>query len=109
MNELPFSDVVSRLREALGVRLVAYIGSTKAGSDVTAWATGTAEPDEDVRERLLLALRIVQALREIDDDVTIGTWFKGMNPQLDDRAPAEVLREGRADEAMAAARGYMSY
>jgi hypothetical protein len=33
-----------------------------------------------------------------DDAAVMRAWFQGMNPQLDDRSPARLLREGDLDE-----------
>ena len=43
---LPFHEVVSELREMLGVRLVAYIGGVKSARSVSTWAEGTGTPGE---------------------------------------------------------------
>jgi hypothetical protein len=89
---LPFNELVSELREILGVRLVAYIGGVKAARSVTAWAEGKGQPGEIDRERLQHAFHAAAMLRESYDAATVQAWFKGMNPSLDDHAPAEVLR-----------------
>jgi hypothetical protein len=43
-----------------------------------------------------------------DSPAVVRAWFMGMNPQLDDENPAEVLAEGRSREVMAAARAYVN-
>jgi hypothetical protein len=35
-------------------------------------------------------------------------WFIGLNPQLDDDAPADAIREDRLKEALSAARAYIA-
>lgn len=90
---LPFDEVASRLREMLGVRLVAYIGGVKSARSVSAWAEGTGTPGEVDRERLRHAFHAAAMLRERYDAATVQSWFKGMNPALNDEAPADVLRE----------------
>lgn len=35
-------------------------------------------------------------------------WFMGMNSQLEDEAPAEVIAEGRTKDVMAAARAFVN-
>ncbi|MGO4383374.1 hypothetical protein AB4Y80_03960 [Specibacter sp. RAF43] len=51
-------------------------------------------------------------LDERDDRSVVQAWFQGMNPQLDDVAPARLLREGILDEVgstvLAAARAFTS-
>jgi hypothetical protein len=91
---LPFAEIVSQLREMIGVRLVAYIGGVKAARSVTAWAEGAGQPGEVDRERLRHAFYAAALLRERYDTSTVQSWFKGINPAMDDQAPAQVLREG---------------
>ena len=90
---LPFAEVVSGLREILGVRLVAYIGGVKSARSVSTWAEGTGAPGEIDRERVRHAFHAAALLRERYDATTVQSWFKGVNPSLDDDAPAHVLRE----------------
>lgn len=91
--QLPFHEVASRLREMLGVRLVAYIGGVKSAQSVSAWAEGTRTPSGVACERLRHAFHAAALLRERYDSTTVQSWFKGMNPALNDEAPAHVLRE----------------
>ena len=107
---LPFDDLVSKLRDILGVRLVAYIGGVKSARSVSSWAEGAGEPGETDRERLRHAYHAAALLRERYDATTVQSWFKGMNPSLSDRAPAQVLREGEpfavASDVIAAAKSF---
>ena len=86
--------MVSRLREILGVRLVAHIGGVQSARSVSTWVDGTRTPGEVDRERLRHAYQVAALLRERYDATTVQSWFKGMNPSLNDEAPAHVLREG---------------
>lgn len=90
---LPFPELVSQLREMLGVRLVAYIGGVKSARSVSTWAEGIVTPGEVDRERLRHAFHAAALLRDRYDATTVQSWFKGMNPALDDDAPAHVLRK----------------
>ncbi|TJY67358.1 hypothetical protein E4J89_15785 [Arthrobacter sp. CAU 1506] len=90
---LPFHEVVSGLRDMLGVRLAAYIGGVKSARSVSTWAEGTGTPGEVDRERLRHAFHAAALLRERYDVATVQSWFKGMNPALNNDAPARVLRE----------------
>ncbi|TIH30802.1 hypothetical protein [Subtercola vilae] len=107
---LPFSDLVSRLREILGVRLVAYIGGVKSTRPVSEWAAGQAKPGEIERERLQHAFHAAALLRERYDAATVQSWFKGMNPSLDDASPAQLLATGDplavASDVLAAAKSF---
>ena len=90
---LSFPEVVSGLRDMLGVRLVAYVGGVKSARSVSTWAEGKGTPGEVDRERLRHAFHAAALLRERYDAATVQSWFKGMNPALNDEAPAHVLRE----------------
>ncbi|MDP3949518.1 hypothetical protein [Microbacterium sp.] len=107
---LPFAEIVAKLREMLGVRLVAYIGGVKSARSVSTWADGTGQPGEIDRERLRHAFYAAAVLRERYDIATVQSWFKGMNPAMNDEAPAQVLREGDpligAREVIAAAKSF---
>lgn len=91
---LTLPEVVTKLREILGVRLVAYIGNVKSTQPVATWASGQRSPGEIDADRLRLAFQIAGLLRERYSATTVQSWFKGMNPALGDAAPARVLREG---------------
>lgn len=63
-------------------------------------------PAGDLR-RLRLAYRAGRLLAERDTPAVVQAWFQGLNPVLEDRSHARVLREGDVDEvgpAVSAAR-----
>ena len=91
-------EVVSSLRSILGARLCAYICSVKETRAVNEWAEGVRGPSEDTQRRLRLALQVAQAISEVDGPEVARAWFQGLNPQLEDRSPARLLREGDIDE-----------
>ena len=93
-----FPEVVAALREILGLKLCAYLGSVKETRAVNEWAEGVREPSDAVQRRLRLALQVAGAIAEVDGPEVARAWFQGLNPQLDDRSPARLLREGDIDE-----------
>lgn len=106
-----FDAVVRELRELLTPRLVAYIAGVRETRAVHQWADGTrAVKSDDVERRLRLALRIALVLREREEPRVIRAWFQGLNPRLDDRSAARLLRDGDLDEigpvVLAAARAF---
>src|SRR5512132_3604309 len=89
--ELP--EVVAELRDLLGASLTAYLGSVKETRAVNQWAAGERTPSAGVDQRLRLALMTSEA----DAPRVAQSWCMGMNPVLDDDAPARLLREGELE------------
>ena len=108
--KLPIAQLVERLRDLLGATLVAYLGEVKETRAVAQWAAGSREPATAIQVRLRLAYRVAALLAQKNDAGVVQAWFQGMNPQLDDVAPARVLREQDLDDAgpavLAAARAF---
>lgn len=109
-TSLPFDELITRLRDILGVRLVGYIGRVQLAHIVSNWVSGEAVPGENDQQRLRHAYHAAALLQERYDTVTVQAWFKGMNPALRYEAPAKVLREGEpldaARQVLAAARSF---
>lgn len=105
-------ELVANLREILGAKLVAYLGSVQETRAVRQWADSTdpRTPSNDVLNRLRMAYRIASLLRDKDSAGVVQAWFQGMNPRLDDVAPARLLREGDLEQVgpniLAAARAF---
>lgn len=93
---LPAPELVGGLRDLLGAKLVAYLGSVQETRAVRQWAAADdpRTPSADVLNRLRMAYRIATLLREKDGPGVLQAWFQGMNPRLEDVAPARLLREG---------------
>lgn len=109
----PFDEVAAELRELLGVRLVAYIGGVGETRTVHQWADSDAgrKPSEKIQQRLRAALQAALVIATVDGKDVAQVWFQGLNPQLDDRSPARLLRDGDLDETgpavLAAARAFL--
>lgn len=107
---LSSAEVVGRLRDVLGARLVAYLGSVKETRAVRQWAEGDRVPSAEIMVRLRTAHHAAALLGEKDSAAVVQAWFQGMNPRLDDVAPARLLREGDLDQVgplvLAAARAF---
>lgn len=93
------AEIVSRLRDLLGATLVAYLGEVKETRAVAQWAAGDRAPSNAVTTRLRTAYQAAALLREKDSAHVVRAWFQGMNPQLDDVAPARLLLEQPLDQA----------
>jgi hypothetical protein len=107
-SDLPV--VVAELRSALGARLVAYLGSVSETRAVREWAEGERSPRQGAQERLRFAHQIVATIGHAEGPRVARAWLVGLNPQLDDRSPAHLIREANLEEigprVMAAAREF---
>lgn len=101
-------SIVEFLKENLGTGLVALI----AGVDIKTaqrWNKDAArQPRELSERRLRAAYQVFQELLPIEASATIRAWFMGMNPQLGDQSPAEVIAQDQYREVLAAARAFAS-
>ncbi len=94
---LPTPELVGNLVEILGRKLTAYIGNVKDTRLVDAWMKGS-KPYKVSEERLWFALEVARTLREHDSAEVVQAWMIGLNPELDDRVPLRLLREGELEE-----------
>ena len=90
-TRLGVSTIVGSLQDILGQRLVAVIAGVSDAKAVGKWARGQRSPHPDTEQRLRNAYQIVQLLLERESAETVRAWFVGMNPDLEDQAPALVL------------------
>jgi hypothetical protein len=106
-----FPTVVDELRSLLGARLVAYLASVKETRAVHEWAEEGRKPSDSVQRRLRVALQVATMIGAVDGGELAQAWFQGLNPELDDRSPARLLREGDLDEVgpavVSAARAFL--
>lgn len=108
---LPFPKLVSQLAAIIGRKLSAYIAGVKDVRTVDGWIKGSA-PYRDAEERLRLAFQVVRTLSDHDSPRIVQAWLAGVNPELGDRIPLRLLREGDLSvvgpEVMAAARAFIA-
>ena len=107
----PFPEIVKELSSILGRKLVAYIAGAKDVRTVDSW-TASAEPYRDAEGRVRLAFRVAKMLQQHETREVIQAWFTGLNPELDDRVPVRLLREGELEEVgravLTAARAFLA-
>src|SRR5437667_9461451 len=108
----PFAFVAKELMDILGAKLVAYIAGVREARAVQQYAQDSRSPRQPgIEPRLRLALRVAKLICERDSSEIAQAWFMGLNPQLNDRSPARLLREGDLDEVgpeiIAAARAFV--
>ncbi|WP_028464127.1 hypothetical protein [Nesterenkonia alba] len=105
------AELIAHLSKQLGAKLVAYIGGVRETRAVRQWAEGSRRPSSDAVVRLRLAFQAAGMIADAGNAPSVvQAWFQGMNPQLEDRSPARVIREGDphavGPEVLAAARAF---
>jgi hypothetical protein len=108
VTESSIEQITEYLEEVLGRKLVATLASVKDQNAVARWAAGERAPRAGAEERLRAAYQIFRLLLAAESPHTVRAWFIGLNPQLNDESPILVIQEGRFQEAMVAARAYLS-
>lgn len=108
---LPFSELVSRLTGFIGRKLTAYVAGVKDVRTVDGWIKGNS-PYGDAEDRLRLAFQVVRTLVDHNAPPIVQAWLTGVNPELSDRIPVRLLREGDLSvigpEVMAAVRAFIA-
>ena len=108
---LNFPKLVSRLSGSIGRKLTAYVAGVKDVRAVQRWIKG-GQPYGEVESRLRLTFQVVRTLLEHDPPEVVQAWLMGVNPELGDRVPLRLLREGDlavvAPEVLAAARAFIA-
>ncbi|TDW26920.1 hypothetical protein [Cryobacterium psychrophilum] len=107
------AEIVEGLRDTLGAKLVAYLGDVRETRAVREWADNVRTPSDETLQRLRAAFYVMALLRDRESAATVASWFQGMNPELEDMAPARVLREQDLATAgpavLAAARSFVAF
>ncbi|HIX00863.1 MAG TPA: hypothetical protein H9871_12065 [Candidatus Nesterenkonia stercoripullorum] len=100
------SEIVRELTAVFGPSLLSFIMDVDNRS-LQRWAGGYGIR-YDSEKRVRDVDTVLTFLRQKEEPATIRAWFMGMNPQLDDASPAEVMRDGLSRDVMAAARAYLN-
>ena len=104
----PIAEVSAYLQKILGQRLTAVIANVNDPKAVGEWSHGTRQPHPKAEQRLRAAFQIAVYLSDHEGPGAIRAWFIGMDPELDDQAPAEVLASGSSPRpVMQAARSFV--
>lgn len=108
---LPIAEIVKRVVAILGRKLTAYVGNVKDVRVVDGWmAGGTLHGDAEMRLRF--TFQVARTLREQDTPALVQAWMTGVNPELGDRVPLRLMREGNlqtvAPEILRAARAFLA-
>jgi len=102
------ADIARFLQEVLGPKLTAHLAGISNHRTVATWATGANKPRPDAEARLRLAYQIVHLIQADESLHVVRAWLIGLNPQLDDEAPATAIRDGRFREVLTAARAFIA-
>jgi hypothetical protein len=109
--QLPFSSLVSHLVNSIGRKLTAYVAGVKDVRAIDRWLEG-GDAYGKVEPRLRLTFQVVGTLRDHDSPRVIQAWLTGVNPELGDRTPIRLLRDGDLDsvavEVLGAARAFVA-
>jgi hypothetical protein len=104
----PLSQIAQELEQALGQRLTAVIAGVADAKAVGQWGRGARVPHPDTEQRLRDAYYVTRLLLDVESPSTVRAWFSGMNPDLDDRAPALMLRDDPS-RVLQAARSFLAH
>lgn len=107
-TETSIEQITVFLEEVLGRKLVAALAGVADPKAVGRWASGERSPRSAAEERLRVAYQVFRLLLAEESKHTIRAWFIGLNPQLNDESPVMVIRAGRLQEVMVAAKAYVS-
>lgn len=105
---MDIAGVAGYLQEVLGQKLVAYMTAVRDAKGVGQWARGVQVPRLEAEKRLRGIYQVLHLLLTVDSPHIARAWFIGMNPQLDDEAPADAIRDGRLKEVLVAAQAFVS-
>jgi hypothetical protein len=105
------SEIVEELARILGKKLTAYIGGVKDVRAVERWIAG-AEAYNNAEGRIRLAFQMAKTISSKEDNRVVQAWFIGLNPELNDRSPIRLLREGHPEtvgpKLMGAVRAFLA-
>jgi uncharacterized protein (DUF2384 family) len=91
--------VAEWLEVTLGPRLTAYAVGVSA-SEIVKYAHGDDEPAAEVEERLRNVYEATWFVASTDGPGSAHDWLMQPNPKLENRAPADLLREGEPPRAV---------
>jgi hypothetical protein len=91
--------LVEWLEITLGMRLSAFAAGISQ-KDLARIAHGENRPDDEVERRLRNLFAVASLLASRDGAGSAYTWLIEPNTELEGRAPAELIRDGRSPEAV---------
>ena len=108
---MPIPRLVEQLAVILGRKLIAYGCNVKDVRAVDRWIAGGTIYG-NAADKLRLVFQVSRMLRNYDSATVVQAWMTGINPELDDRSPLRLLRDGQpeqiAPELLRAARTFIA-
>lgn len=95
---LEFPELMQELTKILGAKLVAYIGNVRETRAVREWCEGKRVPSQATQASMRFTYHVAELVRESNGERITQNWFQGMNPHIQDQAPARLIREGATAE-----------
>ena len=86
-------EIVKNMVDLIGRKLTAYVGGAKDVRAIDRWMSD-GKLRNDAERRLRFAFQVVGILSEREDPRIIRSWLIGLNPDLGDRVPLKLLRDG---------------
>lgn len=98
-DKAPLSEIVSELKDWIGLGLTAMAGGVNETRYVRSWIEGTPPRRP---EALRAAWRVSYIITALAGPDTAKAWMMGQNAAFDFRAPVRVLLEHNDDETRSA-------
>jgi|HubBroStandDraft_6_1064221.scaffolds.fasta_scaffold86085_3 hypothetical protein len=100
---------ISYLHDALGQKLVAYMVGIEDPREIGRWSKEERAPAPERGKAVQPIFRTARLLADHGEaNSVVRAWFMGMNPQLGERSPAEVIRDGDTAMAVRAALAFVA-
>jgi hypothetical protein len=90
-------ELLRTLISKIGKKLTTYVASVDDAETIESWMAGEPLPS-DAEKRLRFTYQIVMTLTIEDSPAVAQAWLMGVNPELGDRVPIRLLREGKLDQ-----------
>jgi hypothetical protein len=84
-------EMAAYLKDLFGPGLTAVIVGVDDADRVGQWARAESIPGAETVQRLRTAYHVAWLLRQVESAQVVQSWFMGMNPYLDDQAPALMI------------------
>jgi len=94
---LPMPELLRTLISKIGMKLATYVAGVGDARMIESWMAGERSPS-DAEKRLRFTYQIVMTLTIQDSPTVAQAWLIGVNPELGDRVPIRLLREGKLDQ-----------